>query len=154
MNLSGYIIETFRSISRKGRHNVMKILSLAIGLALGLVLIAKVAFEQSYDGFYNDSDRIYMVMETIPDLTGGNGTETFPRTAGGVAVYLRMLSPEIETSTRFTSLGEGSTFTLAESGDKLKASAGPRHGSGFIQCNPVSRGESGRFTEDRVGTNQ
>ena len=99
----------------------MKILSLAIGLALGLVLIAKVAFEQSYDGFYNDSDRIYMVMETIPDRTGGSGTETFPRTAGGVAVYLRMLSPEIETSTRFTSLGEGSTFTLAESGDKLKA---------------------------------
>ena len=53
------ITATLKNLLRKGQHNIMKITSLAIGLALGLVLIAKVAFEQSYDGFWRDSDRIY-----------------------------------------------------------------------------------------------
>ena len=115
------IISAIRSLPRKGQHNIMKITTLAIGLALGLILIAKVAFEQSYDGFYEDSDRIYLVMETFPDQTDNTKTEIYPRTPGGVPVYLRMMSPEIETSTRFTALGEGSTFTLTESREKLKA---------------------------------
>ena len=51
------ILIAIRSIFKKGRHNVMKIVSLGIGLAVGLVLIAKVYFEQSYDDFYPDSDR-------------------------------------------------------------------------------------------------
>ena len=38
--------------------NLIKILSLGIGLAIGIVLIAKVCFELSYDGFYKDVDRI------------------------------------------------------------------------------------------------
>ena len=99
----------------------MKILSLAIGLALGVVLIAKAAFEQNYDGFYEDSGRIHLILEAFPSRTESSLPEIYPTTPGGVAVYLRMLSPEIETSTRFTSLGEGSTFTLTESKDKLKA---------------------------------
>ena len=115
------ITATLKNLLRKGQHNIMKITSLAIGLALGLVLIAKVAFEQSYDGFWRDSDRIYMVMETFPDQEDNSSTEIYPRTPGGVPVYLRMYSPEIETATRFTTLGEGSTFTLTETREKLKA---------------------------------
>ena len=38
---------------------LIKILSLGIGLAIGIVLIAKVCFELSYDSFYKDVDRIY-----------------------------------------------------------------------------------------------
>ena len=52
------ILIAIRSIFKKGRHNVMKIVSLGIGLAVGLVLIAKVYFEQSYDDFYPDRDRV------------------------------------------------------------------------------------------------
>ena len=40
---------------------LIKILSLGIGLAIGIVLIAKVCFELSYDSFYKDVDRIYMI---------------------------------------------------------------------------------------------
>lgn len=115
------IISSFRNLFRKGQHNIMKVISLAIGLALGLVLIAKVAFEQSYDNFYRDSDRIYIVMEELPDQNDNSKTEIYPQTSGGISVYMRMLFPEIETSTRFTSLGTGSTFTLTDSKDKLKA---------------------------------
>ena len=40
-----------RSLFKKGRNNGIKILALAVGLAMGLVLVAKVCFERSYDNF-------------------------------------------------------------------------------------------------------
>ena len=51
---------------------LIKILSLGIGLAIGIVLIAKVCFELSYDSFYKDVDRIYMITETIIFQEGGD----------------------------------------------------------------------------------
>lgn len=51
----------FRSLFKKGQHNVMKIISLGVGLAIGLILIAKVHFEYTYDNFYPNGDRIYRV---------------------------------------------------------------------------------------------
>ena len=41
--------------------NLIKILSLGIGLAIGIVLIAKVCFELSYDSFYKNVERIYII---------------------------------------------------------------------------------------------
>lgn len=38
-----------RSLFKKERHNMTKILSLGIGLAVALVLIAKICFERSFD---------------------------------------------------------------------------------------------------------
>ena len=43
------------------KDTLIKILSLGIGLAIGIVLIAKVCFELSYDSFYQDVDRIYLI---------------------------------------------------------------------------------------------
>ena len=46
------------------RHNsdiLIKVLSLGVGLAVGIVLIAKVFFELSYDSFYKDIDRVYSI---------------------------------------------------------------------------------------------
>lgn len=63
-----------RSLFKRGRHNVTKIVSLSIGLAIGLVLIAKIYFEQSYDSFYPNADRIYR-------LTGYTSNETSRRSA-------------------------------------------------------------------------
>ena len=64
-----------RSLFKKGRHNVMKIISLSVGLSVALVMIAKIYFEQSYDTFYPDADRIYRICgvrfrawKTLPGL--------------------------------------------------------------------------------------
>ena len=54
-----------RSLFKRGQHNVMKIISLGIGLTIGLVLIAKVHFENTYDNFYSNGDRIYRVYGRI-----------------------------------------------------------------------------------------
>ena len=50
---------------KKLSDTLIKILSLGIGLAIGIVLIAKVCFELSYDSFYKDADRIYLIKENI-----------------------------------------------------------------------------------------
>ena len=61
-----------RSLFKKGRHNVMKIISLSVGLSVALVMIAKIYFEQSYDTFYPDADRIYRIYENY-SMNGGRG---------------------------------------------------------------------------------
>lgn len=75
------ILIAIRSIFKKGRHNVMKIVSLGIGLAVGLVLIAKVYFEQSYDDFYPDRDRVYQVWAKYQQ--NGGELKDYPQTSGG-----------------------------------------------------------------------
>lgn len=48
-----------RNLFKRGQNNGIKILSLGVGLAVGLVLTAKIYFEQTYDTFYPDADRIW-----------------------------------------------------------------------------------------------
>ena len=62
------------------RHSdiIIKVLSLGIGLAVGIVLIAKVFFELSYDSFYKDIDRVYTIRTWISqngDEKDSNGDE-------------------------------------------------------------------------------
>ena len=46
---------------KKKTDILIKVLSLGIGLAVGIVLIAKVFFECSYDSFYKDIDRVFTI---------------------------------------------------------------------------------------------
>ena len=48
---------------------VIKVLSLGIGLAVGIVLIAKVFFEPSYDSFYKDIDRPILAGDPVKVLS-------------------------------------------------------------------------------------
>jgi len=80
--------------------NLIKILSLGIGLAIGIVLIAKVCFELSYDSFYQDVDRIYLIKaETIM----GDQQDDFGRISGAVAPGFKAEVPGVEEATRFSS---------------------------------------------------
>ena len=61
----------------------IKVLSLGVGLAVGIVLIAKVFFELSYDSFYKDIDRVY----TINTWINQQGQEKdYGQVSGAVAV--------------------------------------------------------------------
>lgn len=98
------IIRAFRSLFKKGRNNAIKIVSLAVGLAMGLVLIAKVYFEQTFDNFYPNGDRIYHLSENI-QMANEAGNKTHGRVSGGVAVGMREDIPEVEAATRYTNVG-------------------------------------------------
>ena len=96
---------------------LIKVLSLGIGLAVGIVLIAKVFFELSYDSFYKDIDRVY----TIRTWYSQQGDELdYGQVSGAVAVGFMEEVPGVEAGTRTTYVFNGDTY-LDENGNKLKA---------------------------------
>lgn len=95
---------------------LIKVLSLSIGLAVGIVLIAKVFFELSYDSFYKDIDRVY----TIRNRYSQNGDEhDYGQVSGAVSVGFMEEVPGIEVGTRTTFVFNGDTYLDAD-GNKLK----------------------------------
>lgn len=101
----------FGSLFKKGQYNLIKILSLALGLSVGLVLIAKIYFERSYDGFYPENDRIYhlfMVAEF------DNNISEYSYTSGGTVIAIKNEVPEVEAVTRVTMLQEKSPIVTAD----------------------------------------
>ena len=103
------------------RHHsdiLIKILSLGVGLAVGIVLIAKVFFELSYDNFYKDIDRVY----TINTWYSQNGDENdYGQVSGAVAVGFMEEVPGVEVGTRTTYVFHDVDTYLDEDGNKLKA---------------------------------
>lgn len=90
-------------------------LSLGVGLAVGIVLIAKVFFELSFDSFYKDIDRVY----TINTWYSHQGEEKdFGQVSGAVAVGFMEEVPGVEAGTRTTFVFNGDTY-LDEDGNKL-----------------------------------
>ena len=96
---------------------LIKVLSLGVGLAVGVVLIAKVFFELSYDSFYKDIDRVY----TINTWYSQHGDEhDYGQVSGAVPVGFMEEVPGVEVGTRTTYVFNGDTY-LDEDGNKLKA---------------------------------
>lgn len=95
---------------------LIKVLSLSIGLAVGIVLIAKVFFELSYDSFYKDIDRVY----TIRNYYSQHGDEhDYGQVSGAVPVGFMEEVPGIEVGTRTTFVFNGDIYLDAD-GNKLK----------------------------------
>ena len=102
---------------KKNSDILIKVLSLGVGLAVGVVLIAKVFFELSYDSFYKDIDRVYSIYTWYSQ----NGDENdYGQVSGAVAVGFMEEVPGVEVGTRTTSVFNGDTY-LDEDGNKLKA---------------------------------
>ena len=79
------------------KDTLIKILSLGIGLAIGIVLIAKVCFELSYDSFYKDVDRIYLIKA---EWVMGDQHNDGNRISGAVAPGFKAEVPGVEEATR------------------------------------------------------
>ncbi|MCM0714475.1 MULTISPECIES: ABC transporter permease [Parabacteroides] len=99
----------FRSLFKKGRNNGIKIIALAVGLAMGLVLIAKVCFERSYDNFYPDNDRIYLVKSGI---NREGKKDTWGQVSGAIAPGMKAEIPEVEAATRYTRIGSDNELIM------------------------------------------
>ena len=96
---------------KKFSDNLIKILSLGIGLAIGIVLIAKVCFELSYDSFYKDVDRIYLI-DTHYEQQGEK--QDFAQTSGAVAPGFKAEVPGVEEATRYTFHYRGNRYLEEE----------------------------------------
>lgn len=93
------------------RRNITKIACLTIGMAIGFMLIAKVWFEQTYDAFFPDSDRIYLVKETFVQ----NGEDLdFNMTPGAIAPGMKRYIPQVEEATRSRVIMGSSRMILSD----------------------------------------
>lgn len=52
---------TFRTLIRGRGSNMIKIISLTLGIFIGILLFARVAFELSYDSFYKENDKLFAI---------------------------------------------------------------------------------------------
>lgn len=96
-----------RNFFKKGNGNLIKILSLGAGLALGLVLIVKVCFETSYDSFYKDGDSIYLISM---GFSRGKDIDNYDQIPGAVAPGMQEEVPGVEYGTRVTWLWDDGVF--------------------------------------------
>ena len=87
-------------IFRRNQGTLIKILSLSIGLTVGLVLIAKVQLERNYNRCIVGKERVFMVNENLTDKE--KKEKEYENTSGGVVPALCQYIPEIEVGTRYT----------------------------------------------------
>ncbi len=89
----------FKFFTSDLRRNLIKILCLSVGLAVGFLLVAKIYFEQSYDSFFPNIERIYRITESV--VQNGEYME-YPQTPGGIAPEVQRNISQIEVATRVT----------------------------------------------------
>ena len=82
-------------------------LPLALGLALSMVMIARICFDLSYDKFYEDADRIYRIKTS--SVLQGKADEYF-NVSGGVAPGFKQYVPGVEEATRTTGIVDSHDF--------------------------------------------
>jgi putative ABC transport system permease protein len=51
----------FKAIANAGGNNLVKIISLSLGLLIGLLLFSRVAYEANFDNFYKDVNQLYLL---------------------------------------------------------------------------------------------
>lgn len=101
----------YRNLFRKKQNTVIKILSLGTGLSVGLVLLSKVSFEQHYDDYFPDAQRIYRVETRV---VRNDEPKEFGQVSGAIAPGFKEEVPGVETATRFTGLSEDNAAFYTE----------------------------------------
>lgn len=100
-------MSVFNTYFKKGNGNIAKTISLAVGLTAGLLLIAKVHFESTFDTCFPDHDRVYSVFTNASK--SGEEEEAYNFISGGIAPAMAVEIPEVEAATRYTYVFDSAT---------------------------------------------
>lgn len=103
---------------RRKSDLIIKVLSLGVGMAIAVILIAKVCFELSYDNVYKDIDRIYKIR--IGAVMQGEDKD-FGQVSGAIAPGFKAEVPGVLEATRFTSIFNSENFIIDDDGSKVAA---------------------------------
>lgn len=98
-----------QNLFRKGEGDLTKILCLGVGMAIGLVMLAEVIFERSYDNFIPHLEDTYIIQENYKPQ--GNDWKNHNTVSGAIAPGIKRYCPEVEAATRFTILNEDLLLT-------------------------------------------
>lgn len=112
----------FHNLFRRGRSNLLKIICLAFGITAGLLLIAKVHFESSFDTFFPDNERVYQfrsyIVRGAENGDGAGEMKDFGQVSGGIAPAMMEEIPSIEVATRMTGIfDDAAKFRIADDSD-------------------------------------
>ena len=91
----------------KLKDTAIKSLSLGTGLAISIILVAKICFELSYDRCYQDYDQIYQIRTGSTQQGHDND---YSQVSGAVAPGFRQYVPGVEYATRTTFVVESDRF--------------------------------------------
>ena len=100
-----------RKLFRKGEHSLTRIISLAAGLAFGILLLSEVFYYYSFDSFYPYANRIYAVQENFKLDKSSDKLSTHNRVSGAIAPGLKSEVPGIEAASRLNSIGPSVFYT-------------------------------------------
>src|SRR5512136_402931 len=106
-----YLKIAYRKLFRKGEHSLTRIISLTTGLAFGLLLISEVFYFYSYDSFYPDARRIYVVCENFKTDKSSDRIVSNNRVSGAIAPTLKIEVPGVESASRMNSIGSSVFYT-------------------------------------------
>lgn len=93
---------TLRSVLRFKGNTVIKLISLTLGLVVGLLLFAFNAFELSYDDFHPDGDRMYRIGIR---WSSNEQSQEVGMSYAPVAPAMGVEIPEVEAATRILDAG-------------------------------------------------
>ncbi len=100
-----------RVLFRKGEHSITRIISLAAGLAFGIILLSEVFYYYSFDSFYPDAARIYVVSENFKSDKSSDKISTYNQVSGAIAPGLKAEVPGIEAACRINRIGPSVFYT-------------------------------------------
>jgi len=135
---------SFRPLFRKGEHTVTRIISLAAGLAFGILLIAEVFYYYSYDSFYPDAERIYVVHENFKPDKSSEKLMSYPRVSGAIGPGLKAEVPGIEAACRLNSIGTNVFYTEELNSYEAKVSLSDEYVFDILP-RPIIRGNPGEI---------
>jgi putative ABC transport system permease protein len=101
----------WRKLFRKDEHSLTRIISLAAGLAFGIILLSEVFYYYSFDSFYPDANRIYVVYENFKLDKSLDKMTVYKSVSGAIAPGLKSEVPGIEVATRLNSIGPSVFYT-------------------------------------------
>lgn len=106
------ILIQLRSIAKKPILFVINILGLSVGVAACMLCYLHIEYEQSYDKFHSNSERIYRVV--TGDVPGGEG---WVKVSAPMPVKLKAEIPEVEEFARITKITYNEKVTVDYEGN-------------------------------------
>ncbi|MCT4591008.1 MAG: ABC transporter permease [Carboxylicivirga sp.] len=100
-----------RKLFTKGQYTFTRIISLAVGLAFGMLLLSEVFYFYSYDNFYPDANRLYCIESNYRLDQSSDKFSVSSHVSGGVALGMKSDVPGVEAATRLNSIYECIFYT-------------------------------------------
>src|SRR5687768_3964864 len=121
--IRNYLLTAWRNLARNKFYSALNIAGLAVGLAVGIMILLWVQDELSYDGFHSKAERIFKINS---HLGSGEGEQVWEGAPAPVSVMAQKV-PEIEKSVRIADYWSNPIYSYTENKftEPLKAYVDP-----------------------------